>query len=87
LKIAKAIIDLGKEMNVEVLAEGVETLEQLERMRIQGCHLIQGYYISKPMPADEVAGYLQFKDTEMTIYSCSAASTLSHLLEFIIPTR
>jgi len=65
LKIAKAIIDLGKEMNVEVLAEGVETLEQLERMRIQGCHLIQGYYISKPMPADEVAGYLQFKDTEL----------------------
>jgi len=65
LKIAKAIIDLGKEMNVEVLAEGVETLEQLERMRHQGCHMIQGYYFSKPMPADEVVSYLEYQNNEL----------------------
>ncbi len=59
LKIAEAVIELGKELGVEVLAEGVETPEQLERMRLQGCSLIQGYLISKPMPAHQVENYLQ----------------------------
>ena len=43
------IIDLGKKFNMSVLAEGVETIEQLEILRKENCDLIQGYYFSKPL--------------------------------------
>ena len=41
------------------LAEGVENEEQLEILRHYGCDYIQGYYYSKPMPADEMTEYLR----------------------------
>lgn len=53
--IANAVISLGHSMQMEVIAEGVETQEQLERLRAQGCDKIQGYYYSRPLPADEIA--------------------------------
>lgn len=59
LKIAKAIIELGKELNVDVLAEGVETVEQMNRMREQGCTMVQGYYVSEPLPSQQLQAYMQ----------------------------
>ncbi len=56
--IAKSIIALGKNLNMKVIAEGVETQEQLSFLRDEGCDQIQGYLISKPMPADEVIQFL-----------------------------
>ena len=52
--IVKAIIGLARELNVEFIAEGVETAEQLEQLRAWGCGLIQGYYFARPMPSGEV---------------------------------
>ena len=43
------IIDVSKELGMTVTQEGVETREDLERMRALGCDLIQGYYYAKPM--------------------------------------
>jgi len=40
-------------------AEGVETLDQLCRLRTEGCTEVQGYFFSKPKPAAEVANMLQ----------------------------
>ena len=40
-------------LGLRVVAEGVETLEQLERLRAFGCDYIQGYYYAKPMPIAE----------------------------------
>lgn len=51
-EIAKAIIALGQSLNLTVLAEGIETREQLEFLGKEGCDEIQGYWISKPMPAE-----------------------------------
>ncbi|MGE5705001.1 MAG: putative bifunctional diguanylate cyclase/phosphodiesterase [Clostridia bacterium] len=51
--IAKTIISLGKALNLQVTAEGVETKEQLDFLRKLECNKIQGYYISKPLFADE----------------------------------
>ncbi|MDX1537219.1 EAL domain-containing protein [Arsukibacterium sp.] len=57
--IAKAIIDLAHNLRFKVLAEGVETAEQLAFLRQQNCDYYQGYYFSKPVPAAEFAALLQ----------------------------
>jgi diguanylate cyclase (GGDEF)-like protein len=49
ITIVSAIIAMAKELGVNVLAEGVETEEQLEFLRKKGCNYIQGYYFSKPV--------------------------------------
>ena len=48
--ILRFIMDLARWMNVSVVAEGVETVEQLEGLRSIGCDYAQGYYFSKPVP-------------------------------------
>jgi PAS domain S-box-containing protein len=53
--IAVAIIDMARSLKMEVVAEGVETLPQLEFLRQHGCDEIQGYYCARPMPAAELA--------------------------------
>ena len=51
--IVKGIIALAKSLNLEVLAEGVETGEQQKFLEEEGCDYIQGYYIGKPMKSEE----------------------------------
>ncbi len=52
--ITTTIIHLGKSLGLEVIAEGVEEKEQVSFLRNVGCHKIQGYYFSKPIPVDEL---------------------------------
>lgn len=49
--LVNTIISMGHGLNLEIVAEGVETSEQLEYLRSKGCHLAQGFYFAKPMPA------------------------------------
>ncbi|MEX2495240.1 MAG: EAL domain-containing protein [Woeseia sp.] len=49
-RVVQAIVALGKAMNLEVVAEGVETEEQLNLVRKFGCDLAQGFFIGRPMP-------------------------------------
>jgi diguanylate cyclase (GGDEF)-like protein/PAS domain S-box-containing protein len=57
--IVTTIIGLGHNLNLKIIAEGVETTEQLHILRGQGCDEIQGYLVARPMPAQEVAAWLQ----------------------------
>jgi EAL domain-containing protein (putative c-di-GMP-specific phosphodiesterase class I) len=50
LEIIKAIIGLGKILDLRIVAEGVETGEQLTTLQTLGCDLAQGYLLGKPMP-------------------------------------
>ena len=52
--IIRAIAGLGKSLGMTTVAEGVETPDQIERIRAEGCTDVQGYLISKPLPADEL---------------------------------
>ena len=51
--IVKSIIDIAAAHDIQVVAEGVETAQQFELLREMGCHLCQGYLLSKPLPVDE----------------------------------
>ena len=57
--IVASIIALGHTLKLKVIAEGVETVEQLEYLRLKLCDEIQGYSVSKPVPTDECAELLR----------------------------
>ncbi|MBF0178404.1 MAG: EAL domain-containing protein [Magnetococcales bacterium] len=56
--IVRAIIALARTLGLKVVAEGVENVEQLEFLREHGCHQVQGYYLSKPLPGDAFARFV-----------------------------
>ncbi|MHB2211147.1 putative bifunctional diguanylate cyclase/phosphodiesterase [Methylobacterium sp. CM6257] len=52
--IIRAIAGLGKSLGMTTVAEGVETPEQMQRIRLEGCTDVQGYLISKPVPIEDL---------------------------------
>jgi EAL domain-containing protein (putative c-di-GMP-specific phosphodiesterase class I) len=57
-EIAATIIAMARSLNMAVLAEGVETEQQLAFLRLYGCDQYQGFLFSKPMPADQMRTWL-----------------------------
>lgn len=53
VQLVKLVLDIAKNLKVPVVAEGVETGEQLQLLKTMGCEIVQGYYFSKPLSADE----------------------------------
>jgi diguanylate cyclase len=56
--IMRLIVSLGAELDMEVIAEGVETEEQLQILTDLGCPQVQGYLLGRPMPAEQLQGVL-----------------------------
>ena len=52
-RLLELIIDIAKYLSVPIIAEGVETQEQIDTLKSMGCDIVQGYYFSKPVPANE----------------------------------
>jgi EAL domain-containing protein (putative c-di-GMP-specific phosphodiesterase class I) len=52
------VIEIAEMLGVPVIAEGVETEEQLNALKEMGCDIAQGYYFSKPVPAEEFEKFL-----------------------------
>ncbi len=59
LQLVKTMMLLARDFDMNLIAEGVEEIDQLNRLKAMGCQLIQGYYFSKPLPADEIHQLLQ----------------------------
>lgn len=61
-ELSRAIIGLGHALDMQVVAEGVETQEVHELLRSQGCDESQGYYVARPMDAESLVGWLTGRD-------------------------
>ncbi len=59
--IASTIVSMGRSLRLTVLAEGVETSEQLAQLRKMGCDMAQGYHFSRPLLAAGVADMLRLQ--------------------------
>ena len=57
--ICRTIIKMAHEMGKPTVAEGVETKEQVDFLRANGCESVQGYYYSKPLPPDEFLAFIE----------------------------
>lgn len=58
LAIVQSTIDLGKNMHLKVVAEGIENQHHIEILDLMGCNYMQGYYLARPMPADKLQHWL-----------------------------
>lgn len=58
-EIVETIVALSNQLNLEAIAEGIETRQQLERLQRLGCELGQGYFFSRPLPPQEVEVLLE----------------------------
>ena len=57
-EIIRTIINMGQSLKRRVVAEGVEVVEQLDILKAYRCHEVQGYYFSRPLPADNIIEYI-----------------------------
>ena len=57
-RMLEVILDISDSLSVPTIAEGVETAEQLFTLKSMGCDIVQGYYFSRPVPADEFEVFL-----------------------------
>jgi diguanylate cyclase (GGDEF)-like protein len=59
LAIIRAVVAIGASLGINTTAEGVDTPEQFERLRVEGCTEVQGYFFSPPRPANEIGELLE----------------------------
>ncbi len=66
LAIVSAIVAMARHLNIEVVAEGIEGWQQLEKLRQLGCSLAQGFLFAKPAPADQCTRFLSGESLDLT---------------------
>jgi EAL domain-containing protein (putative c-di-GMP-specific phosphodiesterase class I) len=59
-ELTAAVVALAHQIGIRTIAEGVETAEQANALRAMGCELAQGFYFSRPVPADELSELLRY---------------------------
>jgi EAL domain-containing protein (putative c-di-GMP-specific phosphodiesterase class I) len=62
-------IEMGHELGMHVIAEGVETQEQLDLLRAYGCESAQGYFFSRPIPVKEMVNWLETYRARLVHYA------------------
>jgi diguanylate cyclase (GGDEF)-like protein/PAS domain S-box-containing protein len=58
-RLARSIVEIGKSLDIKVIAEGVETMAHASILRELGCDVLQGFALAKPMPFDEVGAFIR----------------------------
>ena len=72
LAIVEAIIAMAKHLNIEVVAEGIEGWQQLEKLRQLGCSYAQGFLLARPVPFSQCRRYLEGMPLDLTSREPSA---------------
>jgi EAL domain-containing protein (putative c-di-GMP-specific phosphodiesterase class I) len=65
-QVVRAIIEVGHALEMDIVAEGVETVEMANLLTDYGCDYLQGYFFSKPIPAYELQGSLEHKEDQQS---------------------
>ena len=79
-RMVELILDIAKFLKVPVIAEGVETAEQVEMLREAGCDIVQGFFFSRPLPAEEFEKLIQ---KEIALNRGAKAMTVPELYELV----
>jgi diguanylate cyclase (GGDEF)-like protein/PAS domain S-box-containing protein len=83
LAIVGAIIAMARHLHIQVVAEGIEGWQQLEKLRQLGCSMAQGFLIAKPAPSDQCRRYLTGVPLDLTVEQehqlCDFGTTTSNL--------
>jgi len=77
IAIIRAVTGLGQSFGMTTTAEGVETQQQLDQMRAEGCTEAQGYFYGKPMPANEIAQLLSSSEMSVAADLVAGSETAS----------
>ena len=64
--IVRAIVDLGRALGLEVIAEGVEDADTWQLLAAMNCDLVQGWHLARPMPTDALPAWLDAQEQERT---------------------
>jgi diguanylate cyclase (GGDEF)-like protein/PAS domain S-box-containing protein len=75
--IVSAIVAMARSLNIQVVAEGIETWQQLEILRNMGCSLAQGFLFAKPCPATEALRYLRVEPLDLLESNWESSNTLA----------
>ncbi|TIW88974.1 MAG: EAL domain-containing protein, partial [Mesorhizobium sp.] len=63
--IIRAVLTLGRSLDIPVLAEGVETHVQLTILQVEGCNEAQGYFLGRPKPIDQITGGADVRNDQL----------------------
>jgi diguanylate cyclase (GGDEF)-like protein len=76
-RLVSSIVEIGKSLGIEIIAEGVETMSHARILKELGCHTLQGYALARPMPPQEFLEYLRKQSSA----SAELASESNHELD------
>jgi EAL domain-containing protein (putative c-di-GMP-specific phosphodiesterase class I) len=71
-----ALVQLGRALGLETLAEGIEDAQQLERLRAEGCESAQGFFLAKPMEAAAIDALLTRRDQAFIASPCPTLGSI-----------
>ncbi|HEY6123222.1 MAG TPA: EAL domain-containing protein [Steroidobacteraceae bacterium] len=75
--IVSAIVAMARSLNIQVVAEGIETWQQLEILRNMGCSLAQGFLFAKPCPASDALRYLRVEPLDLLESNWESSNSLA----------
>jgi diguanylate cyclase (GGDEF)-like protein len=75
-RLVSSIVEIGRSLDIEIVAEGVETMEHAEILQALGCHVLQGFAFARPMSAEQFIAFCEKNETGPPVTSQTSLITL-----------